>query len=308
MFPCSPNVGQEEKLPQAFIDVLASGGFLVTTEETPPKGADLTGFTERAAKLVGQVDAVNVTDSSAAVMTMSPLGAVPCLIDFGLEPVLQLSCRDRNRIALQGDLLAAAALGVSTIVCTSGDPMDGGDHPEARTVADLDTVELLWAAEGLNRGHDLAGKPLRSSTAFCCGAFVNPGAVDLDRELAWMERKAEAGARFFQTQAVYDPGRFEKFMNRAGRLNVPILAGFIVLKSGAMARRMNRSLPGVSIPDSLIRELDAAEDKPALSIEISGRVLRQLATSCRGVHLIAVGWESHLSAILDAAGISRVES
>jgi methylenetetrahydrofolate reductase (NADPH) len=288
-----------------FAEALASGRFLVTTEQTPPKGADLSGWLERVMVLRGQVDAVNLTESSGAVMTMSPIGAVPGLQAIGLQPILQITCRDRNRIALQADLLAAAALGVTSVVAMAGDPIEGGDHPQSQSVFDLDTIGLLTAARMLNRGSDMMGNELRGAPRFTCGAVVNPGATDLDLELRRMEQKAEAGARFFQTQAVYDPPAFERFMKKAGSLGVPVLAGFIVLKSGAMARRLNRSLPGVRVPDEIIRELDDATDRRATSIDVSGRILGRLSEMCQGLHIIAVGWETSIAEIVSGIGVKR---
>jgi 5,10-methylenetetrahydrofolate reductase len=294
--------------PGGFDALLASGRFLITTEEAPPKGADLSALLRRTALLRGVVDAINLTESSSAVMTMSPVGLVPSLLAQGHRPVLQMTCRDRNRIGLQSDLLAAAVLGTTTIVCMAGDPIEGGDQPGARGVFDLDTPGLLRTASALNHGTDLAGNALNGAPRFCLGAVVNPGAADLDREIARMEAKVEAGARFFQTQAVYDPAAFERFMARAGRLGVPVLAGFIVPKSGDMARRMNRSVPGVAIPDEIIGRLDAAADRVASSVELSGRLLAQLAPMCQGLHVIAVGWEQHLPAVLEAAGLEEARA
>ena len=288
---------------QDFARALDSGRFLITTEEPPPKGTDLTRFRARVEALVGVVDAVNLTESSAAVMTMSPVGVVPTLLDLGLHPILQMTCRDRNRIALQADLLAAAALGVKTVACMSGDPIAGGDHSEASPVFDLDTPALIRVTRTLSSGSDLSGAALHGAPSFCCGAVANPAADDIDREVARMQAKVEAGSRFFQTQAVYDPNVFEHFMARAGALAVPILATFIVPKSAAMARRINASVPGVRIPDNVIDELDRAVDTAAMAIEISGRIISELRPLCRGVHVIAVGWESRLPEILAAAGI-----
>ena len=288
---------------QDFAEALDSGRFLVTTEEPPPKGADLTRFRARIEPLAGVVDAVSLTESSAAVMTMSPIGAVPTLLELRLHPILQITCRDRNRIALQADLLAAAALGVGTVACMSGDPLASGDHPDAAPVFDLDTQTLIRATTTLSSGRDLSGAPLHGAPSFCCGAVANPAADDLEREADRMQAKIEAGARFFLTQAVYEPNLLERFMARAGGLRVPVLATLIVPKSAAMARRMNASIPGVRVPDSVIEALDRAADAPSAAIELSGRIISELRPMCRGVHLIAVGWESRLPAILDAAGI-----
>jgi len=290
----------------SFATALASGRFLVTTEEPPPKGADLDGFLRRTQRLLGHVDAIALTEASGAVMTMSPIGAAPPLLAQGHEPILQITCRDRNRIALQADLLAAAVLGVTTVACMAGDAIADGDHPAASAVHDLDTPALLAAARDLrDEGRDMAGNRLNGAPAFCLGAVVNPGADDLEAELRRMEAKAEAGAQFFLTQAVYDPPAFERFMARAERFHSPVLAGYIVPKSGDMARRLNATLPGVQVPEEMIRRLDDAEDKAACSIELSARIIERLAACCRGVHLIAVGWESRLPDLLAASGIRR---
>jgi 5,10-methylenetetrahydrofolate reductase len=238
-------------------------------------------------------------------MTMAPLGAAAALKQAGFEPIVQLTGRDRNRIAIQGDMLAAASMGVSTIVCMGGDPPGAGDHPDAKPVFDFDTIALLKAAKSMNGGTDFMGKALKGSPHYTIGAVANPGAPDLDKEIARMEEKVNEGAEFFQTQAVYEPDVFGKFMDRAGALGKPVLAGFIILKSGDMARRLNETLPGVHVPEDLIAEMDAAEDKSARSIEIAGRVISQVKGLCQGVHIMAIGWESRIPPILQAAGIPQ---
>lgn len=288
-----------------FAESLKSGRFLVTAELNPPKGTDLGELLRKAESLRDWVDAFNLTDSASAIMTMSPLGAAKALIDHGFEPIVQVTGRDRNRIAIQGDLLAGAALGVHTIVCMGGDPPGAGDHPDAKPVFDFDTLSLLRAAKALNNGTDFMGKALKGSPQYCIGAVANPGAPDLDKEIARMGEKVDEGAEFFQTQAVYDPEAFAKFMERAKAFGKPVLAGFIVLKSGDMARRLNATLPGVSVPEPIIAELDAAADKAAKSVEIAGRVIAAVKPLCQGVHIMAIGWESRIPAILQAAGIPK---
>jgi len=289
----------------SFAEVLKSGKFIVTAELNPPKGTDLSDLMKKAELLRDYVDAFNLTDSASAVMTMAPVGAAAKLVAAGFEPILQVTSRDRNRIAVQGDLLANAALGVHTMVCMGGDPPGAGDHPEAKGVFDLDTLSLLRAASNMNAGKDFMGKELKGATQYTIGAVCNPGADDLDKEIARMAEKVEAGAVFFQTQAVYDPQAFAKFTERAKQLNVTIIAGFIILKSGNMVRRLNETLPGVSVPESIIEELDAAEDKSAKSVEIAARVIKEIRDMCRGVHLMAIGWENRIPAILEAAGIGK---
>jgi methylenetetrahydrofolate reductase (NADPH) len=288
-----------------FAESLSSGRFLVTAELNPPKGTDLNELMRKAETLRDWVDAFNLTDSASAIMTMAPLAAAARLKEAGFEPILQVTSRDRNRIAVQGDLLAGAALGLSTIVCMGGDPPGAGDHPEAKGVFDLDTMALLQAATSLNGGKDYMGNALKGAPDFCIGAVANPGAPDLDKEIARMQEKVDGGATFFQTQAVYEPESFAKFMERAQVFGKPVLAGFILLKSGSMAKRLNETLPGVSVPQALIDEMDAAEDKSAQSIEIAARVIKEIKGMCQGVHLMAIGWESRIPPILEKAGIPQ---
>jgi methylenetetrahydrofolate reductase (NADPH) len=289
----------------SFAESLKSGRFLVTAELTPPKGTDLSDLMKKAESLRGCVDAFNLTDSAGANMTMAPLAAATKLKEGGFEPILQITSRDRNRIAVQADLLAGAALGVETIVCMGGDKPDAGDHPEAKGVFDLDTMALLKAATALNAGTDMMGNVLKGATNYCIGAVCNPGASDLAKEVERMKEKIDEGATFFQTQAVYDVEGLERFMETAGKLNTPVISGFIILKSGNMARHMNENLFGVKVPEALIDEMDAAEDKSARSIEIGGRIVSQLKQFGGGVHMMAIGWENRIPPILDAAGIAH---
>jgi 5,10-methylenetetrahydrofolate reductase len=289
----------------SFADAIKSGKFLVTAELNPPKGTDLSDMLKKADLLRDYVDAFNLTDSASAIMTMAPIAAAAKLKDAGFEPILQVTSRDRNRIAVQGDLLANAALGVTTMVCMGGDPPGAGDHPEAKGVFDLDTLALLRAATAMNGGKDYMGHDLKGATNYCIGAVCNPGADDLDKEIARMAEKVESGATFFQTQAVYEPAAFATFMERAKQFGVPVIAGFIILKSGNMAKRLNETLPGVSVPQALIEEMDAAEDKSAKSIEIAARVIEDVKGMCQGVHLMAIGWESRIPRILESAGIGK---
>ena len=289
----------------SFAEALASGRFLVTAELTPPKGTDLSDLLRKAEMLRDWVDAFNLTDSASAIMTMAPIAAASALKQRGIEPILQVTGRDRNRIALQADLLAASALGVTTVLCMGGDPPGSGDHPEAKPVFDLDTTSLLRAVAALDAGTDMMGHPLKGAASLCAGAVANPGAADLDKELRRMEEKVAAGARFFQTQAVYEVEPFREFMARASGLGAPVLAGFIVLKSGDMARRLNAMLPGVSVPQALIDELDGAADRAAKLVEIGGRIIAGLKEACQGVHVMAIGWEARIPDILRAAGIGH---
>ncbi len=289
---------------QTFSESLKSGKFVVTAELNPPKGTDLSRLFEHAEVLSGMVDAFNLTDSPGANMTMAPISAAHLMLDRGIEPILQVTGRDRNRIALQGEILAAGALGIRNILCMSGDPPGRGDHPDAVGVFDLQAETLLEAVKAMNSGVDMYGNELRGAPTIFAGAVANPGADDLDRELVRMEEKVRMGAAFFQTQAVYDAARFEKFMETARRFDVPVLAGMIVLKSARMARFLNDKLPGVSVPDSIIEEMDSAEDPAATGIAITSRLIREVRDTCDGTHIMAIGWESRIPAILSGAGLA----
>ena len=286
-----------------FAAALQSGKFVVTSELNPPKGTDLASLLEKAVMLRDMVDAFNLTDSHASRMTMAPLAVAHLLLDRSIEPILQLTCRDKNRIALQSDLLGAHALGISNVLCMTGDDPSTGDHPDAKAVFDLEAIALLRAVSSLRSGNDIGGSQLKGAPAFNAGAVVNPGAPDLEKELKRMEEKIEAGASFFQTQAVYDAGAFEKFMNAVRRYNVPILAGFLMLKSGNMARNLNANLPGVSVPQEIVQEMDEAGDRPATSVVIAGRIIQDIRPMCQGVHIMAIGWEARIPQVLQAAGI-----
>jgi 5,10-methylenetetrahydrofolate reductase len=285
------------------LEVFESGKFAVTSEVGPPKGVDIEAMLEEAELLRGRVDAINVTDQQSSVMRLGSLAVCHLLKKRGLEPVFQLTCRDRNRIALQSDLLSAYVLGIENVLCLTGDHISLGDHPGGKPVFDLDSVSLLHVASGLQQGHDMAGQKLKGSPNFCLGAVVTPGANPLEPQLMKMEKKVEAGAQFFQTQAVYDPKRFEDFMNQVKYLNVPVMVGIVFLKSAGMARFMNANVAGVHVPESLIEEMDDADDRVQKSIEISGRLIREMKDMCQGVHLMPIGWEKRVPAVLEAAGL-----
>ena len=275
--------------------LLQSDRFVITTELNPPKGVELTPLLERAESLRGVVDAFNLTDSHTARMSMSPIAAARLLVERGIEPILQVTCRDRNRIALQADALAAAALGIRNIVTMTGDHPGGGDHPDAKPVFDIDSTALLQSLAGLRTGSDMSGAELRGKPELFVGAVVNPGADDLDREIGRMEEKIDAGAAFFQTQAVYDAGEFERFMRRVEGYGVPILAGCIMLKSGRMARNFNANVPGITVPDAIIDRMDAASSVGArrrASAEITSEIIRDIRPMCQGAHIMAIGWEA----------------
>ena len=282
---------------------LDGDGFVVTSELTPPKGTSLESLLERARMLSRHVDAFNLTDSHAARMAMAPMAVAHVLLDHGMEPIMQITGRDRNRIAIQADLLGAWALGVRNIAFMGGDPPRNGDHPDAKGVFDVVSADIIRAAAGMSGGTDMAGNALDGSPAFCIGAVVNPGAKDLDREIDRMVEKRAAGATFFQTQAVYDPGAFERFVTRVDSLDVRLLAGIIPVKSPKMATYMNEKVPGIEVPEALIRKLAESTDRATTSSEMAAAVISEVRPMCRGVHVMAIGWEDKVPGILEAAGV-----
>jgi len=286
---------------------LESGKFTITAEVGPLKGTDTTEIHEVAEVLKNKVDAVNVTDQQSAVMRLGSLAVCYLLKEEGLDPVLQMTCRDRNRIALQSDLLSAAALGIKNMLALTGDLPSLGDHPQAKPVYDLDSIQLLWAVKRLNEGFDMSGNELKGKTDFFPGAVVKPVCnteAAMELQIIKMEKKLELGAKFFQTQAIFDAGIFEKFMKRVQNYNVPILAGIIPLKSAGMARFMNKNVAGVFVPDALINQMAKATDRTKAGVEIAGKLVQQLKGMCPGVHIMAIGWEKMVPAILDAAGLT----
>jgi 5,10-methylenetetrahydrofolate reductase len=290
----------------SFRETLAAGKFVVTAEVAPPKGTDISEIIEVAGLLKGRVDAANVTDQQSSVMRLGSLAVCHILKDEGLEPVFQLTCRDRNRLALQSDLLSAHVLGIQNVLALTGDLPELGDHPEAKPVYDLDSVQLLQVISRLNDGCDMAGNELKGKTAFFPGAVVNPGAdteASYEMQILKLERKITAGARFIQTQAIYDPKTLAAFMKRVAKYNVPVLAGIIPLKSAGMARFMNKNIAGMSVPEELIEKIAQAEDRAATGVAIAADLIRQFRGLCQGVHLMAIGWERKVPVILDAVGL-----
>ena len=288
----------------ALQQALARGEFAVTAEVAPPKGTDTSEMMENAEFLRGKVHAVNVTDQQSSVMRLGSLASCRLLKESGFEPVFQLTTRDRNRIALQSDLLSASVLGIENVLCLTGDHITLGDHPQAKPVFDLDSVSLLMAASGLAGGTDMAGESLEGVPTFHLGAVVTPGYEPMELQLLKMERKVKAGAQFFQTQAVYDPELFRRFMEGAKSFGVPVMLGFVLLKSVGMARYMNKNVAGVSVPDSIIDEMKKTDDKVVTSIEIAARIIRQTREMCQGVHLMTMGWERYVPDILTEAGVT----
>jgi len=287
-----------------FKEKLQSGKFMVTSEIGPPKGIETKKILEDAELIRGRVDAINVTDLQSSVMRLGSLAVCSLLKQRGFEPIFQVTCRDRNRLALQSDILSAAALGIENLLILTGDHPTLGDHPEAKPVFDLDSAQLLQVVKKLQQGLDMKGNKLEGQPPkFCMGAVVNPGADPIEPQILKMEKKIAAGAEFFQTQAVYDLKVFESFLSKIKHLQVPILAGIVLLKSAGMAKYMNKNVAGVFVPENLIKEMEETKDKVAKSIEIAARLIKELKSLCQGVHIMPIGWDSKVPLVLDAAGL-----
>lgn len=289
--------------PRRLREVLDQGQFAVTIEYNPPKGTNISALLENAKGLVGRVHGVNVTDNTAAVMRAGSLPVCRLLYEMGHDPVMQMTCRDRNRLAMQSDLLGAHLLGIRNVLCLTGDYPTVGDHKDAKPVYDLDSVQVMQLVRGLNNGQDMAGNKLDGATDFTIGAAITPEADPLGPMLVKFETKVRAGAQFFQTQAIYHPERFASFMQSVRRFKVKVLAGILLLRSAKMAEFMNANIPGISVPDDMICELRAAGDKHALEVgvEIAVRTIKAVRPHCDGVHIMAIKAIDRLPEILAKA-------
>ena len=292
----------------SFREVLKSDRFVITSEIGPPKGTNIEKMLHHIDLLKDRVDALNVTDHQSSVMRFPSIGGCLAIKERGGEPILQVTCRDRNRLALQAELLFAYTRGIRNVLCLTGDAVVVGDHKAAKGVFDLDSTQLLMTIRQMESGKDLGGNDLDGAVEFCAGAIVTPEANPIEPQLIKFEKKIEAGAEFFQTQAIYDLDKFAKFMEYARQFPVKILAGIILLVSARMAKYMNENVPGVFVPQNLIDELAAAPKGEAINkgIEIAGRMIATLEKEsiCHGVHVMAIGREEVVPDILKAAGLA----
>jgi len=289
----------------ALQDKIKQKKFIVTGEIGPPKGVDLKEVMEDALLIKDRVDAINVTDLQSSVMRVGSLAACKLLVDQGIEPIFQVTCRDRNRLALQSDLLSAWVLGVKNVLALTGDHPALGDHPDAQPVFDLDSVLLVQAIKTLNSGKDIKGNELKGKPDFFTGCVVNPGSDNLEAEIIKLKKKIAAGAQYIQTQAIYDVNLYKKFLDALGPIKIPIFAGIVMLKSAGMAKFMNANVAGVFVPDNLIAEMKSVgkEDRPKKSVEIAARIIKEIKGLCQGVHLMTLGWDKYIPQILDQAGL-----
>lgn len=288
-------------------ELFERGEFVVSAEVGPPKGIHVEHLLEEAKTYLSGITAVNVTDNQSSVMRLGSLAMSKALKDEGLTPIYQLTCRDRNRIALQSDILSAAMLGIENLLLLTGDHTKMGDHPQAKPVFDLDSVSLIHTVKQLEEGVDLGGNSLIGEPPkFAKGAVVSPCSDSVDAQLAKMERKVRAGADYFQTQAVFEPEKFIKFMEKAKQFGKPVQVGIIIPKSAGMAKFMNNNVAGVHVPDDMIEELKKDKEKTKAGItgvEIAARIIKECKPYCQGVHIMALGWESKVPELLKQAGI-----
>ncbi|MBE9229865.1 methylenetetrahydrofolate reductase [Phormidium sp. LEGE 05292] len=290
----------------SFRNAVKTGEFLITAEVSPPKGGDPNSMLKMAQLLKGRVHAVNITDGSRAVLRMCPLAASTILLQHGIEPICQVACRDRNRIGLQADLMGANALGIHNILALTGDPVKAGDHPDCKAVFDLESVRLLQLINKMNHGFDWNDKPLTDgATDLFVGAAVDPQSHSWSGLQRRFERKIQAGAQFFQSQLIADFDKLEKFMNQiAVGSNKPILAGIFLIKSAKNAEFLNRCVPGIEIPQSIIDRLASAKDPLREGMKIAAEQVQMAKQICHGVHLMAIKREDLIPEILDMAGIA----
>lgn len=288
-----------------FKEALEAGDFVITAECGPPKGTDISELKEHAKCLLGKVHALNVTDNQSSVMRAGSLAISKILLDMGHDPIYQLTCRDRNRLAIQSDLLSAHILGIRNVLCLTGDSISVGDHKGAKAVFDLESVQLLKLIDTMNNGKDMAGNDLKGATSLFAGAVVTPEASPVEPQLMKFSKKVRVGAKFFQTQAVYDIDKFRSFMDYASKFDTKILAGILLLRSAGMANFLNANVPGITVPQHLIDELKAAGKEKALDcgMDIAARQIRELKGICGGVHVMAIGLEDKVPEILKRAEV-----
>jgi methylenetetrahydrofolate reductase (NADPH) len=292
-----------------FREILKTKNFVVTAEAAPGKGSNVSKAIEHIELLKDKVDGLNVTDNQSSVMRYPSLGVCLLVKEHGGEPILQVTCRDRNRLAIQADLLFAYSRGINNVLCLTGDSIDVGDHKEAKQVFDLDSVQLIHLIHTLNSGKDMAGNELDGGIDFCIGTTATPSADPLEPQLIKVEKKLKAGVSFVQTQAVYELDELKRFTEFVRTIDgeVKILAGIVPVIGAKMAAYMNDNVPGVFIPQYLIDELAQAPKGTGVAkgIEIAARMIRQIREEkvCDGVHIMFIGREERVPEILETSGL-----
>lgn len=288
---------------------ITSGQFTVTAEMTPPQSASGDIIRRKAVHFHKGVDGVNITDNQTAIVRLSSIAAAKIALEEGLEPVIQMTCRDRNRIAIQSDLLGAAALGIENVLCLTGDHQRFGNHPEAKPVFDLDSVQLIATAQRLTEGYFLSGETIKKPPVLFIGGAANPFADPLGFRVIRLGKKIQAGARYIQTQPVFDLDRFQEWMEGVRALGfhekTAILAGVMPVKSVKALLHMENEVPGIRIPKSYITRMENVEDQKEEGIKMAVEMILTLKEieGVQGIHLMPLMWESVTPRILDEAGL-----
>jgi methylenetetrahydrofolate reductase (NADPH) len=293
-------------------ELFAKKTYVLTSEVGPVKGcirdaSDVNGaeFLKQAELVEDYVHAVNVTDNQSAIVRLGSLAGSVKLKERGIEPIYQLTCRDRNRIALQSELLSAYSLGIDNVLALTGDFTTLGDHVGAKPVFDLDSVQLIKIASGMKQGSDMEGHELINPPDFAVGAVANPNFEPLDLHILKMEKKIEAGAEFIQTQPVYDAKKFEAFMKRMEGFDVPVQMGLVLIKSAQMGKFMNERISGVKVPENWIAELEKVPqaDLKTKCMQMSVGLLKDVAPMCQGIHFMPMGWSDLVPQIIEGAAL-----
>ena len=279
---------------------LDNKNFVFTAEITPPKGTDLENFIKQANILKNVVSAINITDNPRSVMRLGSLAACKILIENNIEPVFQITCRDRNRIAIQSDMLSAWVLGIRNMLITTGDNVLAGDHKSAKPVFDVDSTQLLYMAKQLNCGFDLEKNELHGKTGFCYGAALNPFLNPIELNLIRIQQKHAQGTSFFQTQPVYDIEAFESFYSHFKEIDVdtPVLGGILLLKSVKMARFINENVPGINVPEHIINEMEKSADQKEYAMSLAVETGKKLKKYVQGLHIMTIGQEDKVESII----------
>jgi 5,10-methylenetetrahydrofolate reductase len=287
--------------------LLASGKFVVTSQIDPPLGTDLSEITYRAHLLQGWVDALTIKDTDQGrIGSASPVSLMSVVFPRGIDVILQMNCRDRNRVGLQSDLLGASILGAKNILCVTGDPFTDSGYENIKQVYDVGSDELIKIASDLNLGKDINGNMVKGTPAFYIGGVINPFASELADEIIRVKYKVEAGAEFFHTQPFFEVNRLEEFLAALGSIDTKVIIGVLILESVEMARSISR-MPGIEIPEEIFMELDKAKDKTAKGIEIAARIVKAAKEIYAGVHIIDTGSNDLIPLVLEYAGIFRRE-
>lgn len=284
---------------------LSKGEFVVLAEMDTPKGVDISDLIINARRVKSRVDAVIIPDMADGMMRMSALGGAVLMQQQGIEAIIHIYGRDRNRMALQGDMLSAHVLGIQNLIVVRGEDMSFGDHRDAKPVNDLDELSLLGAIRSLQEGVDIAGFDLKGNPGFTVGCTIAPCADDkaLDAELELARKKIEAGAQYIITPPVFDMDHFSSFLERAKALGVPIIATIFLLKSVGIARYMATNEPGVHITEEMIKRIRKSPNRETEGLRIAGETISRLKSMTAGVQIVTLGWEYQLPSILDHAGL-----